>query len=83
MALNVGLKIVHIAAILLYIVFTAKAQILHGSSSLSTCEVKKFNESVKDEAKKGYGKCYVFAYNFSLPQVSGKKFSLIIIIFYY
>ena len=43
----------HIAAVLLYIVvFTAKGQISYGSSSLSTCEVKKFNESVKDEAKK-------------------------------
>ena len=74
MALNIGLKIVHIAAVLLYlVVFSTKAQISNGSSTFSTCEVKKFNESVKDEAKKDYGKCYVFAYNFSLPQVSGEK----------
>ena len=76
MALNVRVKIVHIAAVLLYmVVFTTKAQISNGGSTLSTCEAKKFNDSVKDEAKKDYGKCYVFAYNFSLPQVSGKKFS--------
>ena len=75
MALNVGLKIVHIAAALLSItVFSTNAQISKGSSTVSTCLIKNFNDTIMDAAKKDYGKCYVFSYNFSSSQVSGKKF---------
>ena len=75
MALNVGLKKVHIAAALLPIaVFITKAQTSNGSSSLSTCIIKNFNDTVMDAAEKDFGKCYVFSYNFSFSQVSKKKF---------